>query len=92
MKIKELKKYLTDKRISDIVSLKLKIRDFRCLKSDAMRCKHHLSKDAIYSRAATIMTDIFHGQSLLPGIDVLRWRQTKENKMFFHPTPNLKGI
>jgi hypothetical protein len=92
MKRKELQKIISDDRIESIYAIKEIIRQFRCLIADARVCTHTISKDALYSRAATIMHNNFNGHSLMTGCDFLKFPQTKDNKMLHYPTPDLKGI
>lgn len=75
MKIKELKKILSDERISQIMFLKRQIRDIRILISDARNMKHRVSQDALYNRALSLMNHYFGGKLFVKSTieDRLTW-------------------
>ena len=96
MKIKELKKFLSDERISKIMFLKRQIRDIRILVSDARNTKHCVSQDALYNRALSLMNHYFGGKFFVNSSidDRLTWPRAVRNdvlraKMKLQETPKI---
>lgn len=96
MKIKELKKFLSDERISQIMFIKRQIRDIRILVSDARKMKHRVSQDALYNRALSLMNHYFGGKLFVKSTidDRLTWPRDVRNdvlraKMNLQQTPKI---
>jgi hypothetical protein len=73
---------------------RLKMREVRCLVKDVELVKHTITKDSIYRRISEILNAYFRGKLVHKTrcADPLSWYRTKENRMKYHVTPNLKGI
>jgi len=94
MKIKELKKILSDERISQIMFLKRQIRDIRILVSDARKTKQRVSQDALYNRALSLINHYFNGQFFVNSTigDRLTIPLSLRGKYILHKSPDIKGI